>query len=99
MTTNMTDAQTMAVEMFKDAIPCVMSLNGDCSAKATWLVELEHRGQDCGELKPNPCPFCEDHKHAFVQGFSPFWIMFIGAESIKCSECGVEIAIGEVTPI
>lgn len=91
-----TDAQSMALEMFKGEVPCIMSLTGECDAKAEYLVGIDHLGVDCARLEPNPAPFCEGHKSMIVSGYSPFWRTYMNAPPTLCTECGVELGLGKV---
>jgi hypothetical protein len=97
----MTDAQIMALAMFKDAVPYVMSMMPDinCHKRAAWLVEVEHLGKDCGEMQPNPIPMCAEHKNMLVQSMNPFWATYLGAPAPTCSACHTEISVGQVAAI
>lgn len=100
---NLTDEQVVALTMFKDDVPCIMAFIGECGAKAAWLLEIAHLGEDCGAITPNPLPLCPDHKDGLIMALNPFWAMFNGAPSVKCEEdgggCGGELRAGEAKRI
>lgn len=96
----LTEAQLMALELFKDEIPCMMMGTTEaCEEKATKLAELAHQGADCGQFEPNPSPFCDRHAAMIKAAFNPFIQMFGNVAGIPCGCCGTAMMLIAVTPI
>lgn len=99
MANQLSSEKATALAMFEGEVPCTYSMIDGCGNKAGWLVEIVHLGDDCGKLEGNPAPFCDRHKEAIAAGFNPFWKTYLSAPRIDCSDCGVELGLGEVTKL
>ncbi|MCX4912847.1 hypothetical protein [Streptomyces sp. NBC_00687] len=87
------DTRALALEMFKDNVPCFFQLfEPSCPNAAAWVVHFRHLSvDDCGGQPP--FPVCPEHRQLLERSGQPFWRAWFNADPILCDGCGEELAI------
>lgn len=92
-TRSVTEARTMALAMFAEAVPCFFQLaDPPCEKAALWVAHFAHE-------EPGPCtteiawPVCEEHRQAFQRTAHPFWRMWLQSPPLSCDDCGTTIRL------
>ncbi|MFF0183514.1 hypothetical protein [Streptomyces sp. NPDC005244] len=87
------DTRVLALEMFKDNVPCFFQLmEPPCPNAAVWVVHFRHLSvDDCGGQPP--FPVCPEHRQAMERSTQPFWRAWFNTDPILCDDCRAELAI------
>ncbi|SOE25657.1 hypothetical protein [Streptomyces sp. OK228] len=87
------DTRALALEMFKDNVPCFFALEDPpCPNAAAWVVYFRHLADvDCNAQPP--FPVCPEHRRLIERTTHPFWRAWLNTQPVPCEGCGEELAI------